>query len=239
MLNGKSLLSGLFCSTLATYCHPVITHAATTAADLQQQANGYLQQLIQQQNLTTSHYEISPIDPRLQLADCTDPLKVALFNPPVPLAGRITLQINCTAPTPWKIYVKATVHVLKAVIVAIRPLARGYTITMADVQLQERPMESLRQNYFESTAAVIGKTLKQSVATGTVISATALDNARMVKKNQQVTITSGASATINVKTNGVALSDGSMGERISVRNSASNKVIEATVLAPGLVSVNP
>ncbi len=238
MLNGKSLLSGLFFTTLVTFCHPVITHAATTAADLQQQADGYLQQLIQQQKLTTSHYEISPIDPRLQLADCTEPLKVALFNPPAPLMGRITLQINCT-PNPWKIYVKATVHVLKAVIVAIRPLARGYTITMADVQLQERPMESLRQNYFESTAAVIGKTLKQSVATGTVISATSLEKARMVTKNQQVTITSGASATINVKTNGVALSDGSMGERISVRNSTSNKVIEATVLAPGLVSVNP
>jgi flagella basal body P-ring formation protein FlgA len=239
MANGKRLLMRLFCYTLAAFCHADLSQAATTAADLQQQADAYLQHVIREQNLANSQYEIAPIDPRLQLADCAEPLKIALFNPPQPLAGRITLQINCNTLNPWKIYIKATVHVRKAVVVAMRPLARGHALTTEDVQLQERPLESLRQNYFDQPSAVIGKTLKQALAAGTVISANALDNARMVTKNQQVTISSGTSATINVKTTGVALSDGSQGERIKVRNSASNKVIEATVLAPGLVSVNP
>ena len=234
---GKCLLSGLF--FLAAFCHTPLSQAATTAADLKHHAERFLDQFIAQQNLTISHYDIGQIDPRLQLPTCAQPFSVALFNPPTPLAGRITLQMQCDGPSPWKIYVKATLHVMKNVVVALRPLVRGYALTLADVQLEARPLASLRQNYFENTAAVSGKKLKQAIAAGTVISATSLDNARLVSKNQQVTITSGINASINVKTNGVALRDGNLGDRITVRNSTSNKVIEATVIAPGLVSVNP
>lgn len=243
MVIRKNLFAWLF--FWAAICHSGLSLAATTASDLKQQAEQFLAQLISPEKtgspekIQASHYEIGPIDARLQLADCTQPLQVALFNPPTPLAGRITLQIQCDAPSPWKIYIKATLHVVKNVVVTLRPLPRGHTLTPADIQLQARPLASLRQNYFEQLAAVTDKKLKQAVAAGSVLTATALENARCIVKNQQVTISSGVNAGVNVKTNGIALRDGNLGDRISVRNSASNKVIEATVMAPGLVSVNP
>jgi flagella basal body P-ring formation protein FlgA len=237
MKSGKCLLISIF--FLASFCHTNSSHATTTASDLKRHSERFLDHLITQQNLTASHYEIGQIDPRLQLPTCEQPLNVALFNPPTPLSGRITLKIQCDTPSPWKIYVKATLHVMKNVVVALRPLSRGYTLTPEDVRLETRPLSSLKQNYLENTTAVSGKKLRQAVAAGTVISATSLDNARLVIKNQQVTISSGSNASINVKTNGVALRDGNLGDRITVRNSSSGKMIEATVIGAGLVSVNP
>lgn len=209
---------------------------AITAQELKPLSENFLKaQLAQQPDAT---FTLGNIDPRLRLADCSEPLAIALFNPPTPLAGRVTLQINCPAPSPWKIYIPATLHIFKQVLVAKQALARGHSLNAADVEIQKRPIESLRSAYFSQTEEVIGKIIKRPLAAQAVITASQLENAVLVTKNQQVTINS-QNSTVQVKANGIALMDGSLGERIRVRNTSSQKVIEATVEAAGIVRVNP
>ena len=43
---------------------------------------------------------------------------------------------------------------------------------------------------------------------------------------------------MEVKMNGMALSDASLGQRIRVKNSSSKRVVEGVVDAPGIVRVN-
>jgi flagella basal body P-ring formation protein FlgA len=57
-----------------------------------------------------------------------------------------------------------------------------------------------------------------------------------VKKGERVTITA-ALSSINIKMSGKALSNGSIGEMIKVKNISSNKTIEAQVIRPGIVQV--
>jgi flagella basal body P-ring formation protein FlgA len=55
-----------------------------------------------------------------------------------------------------------------------------------------------------------------------------------VKKGNQVVILAQI-GTLQVRMNGKALSNGAVGERIKVENNSSNRRIEATVIASGVV----
>ena len=83
----------------------------------------------------------------------------------------------------------------------------------------------------------LGRTPKRSLKPGTVLSANLLESSELVSRGSRVTIL-GEIGGIEVRMEGKALGGGALGERVKVQNSSSNRRLEATVVAVGIVQVS-
>lgn len=191
-----------------------------------------------QQNGLPGRYEIqvNNLDPRLRMPLCDNELTASLESPAQPL-GRVTVKIRCEGSAPWSIFVPAQVKLFRDVVVAARPLKRGEVIGDADITLIERDTGLLNQGYLTEPSQAVGRKLMRPSQANQVLTPTFLQQAEAVRKGDQVQI-SARSGKINVHMTGEALSDGTVGQQIRVRNSSSQRVIKARVVGPGLVEVS-
>ncbi|MCC6715205.1 MAG: flagellar basal body P-ring formation protein FlgA [Gammaproteobacteria bacterium] len=178
---------------------------------------------------------VGQLDPRLRLPACDTPLEGFV---PGSMQGRtnVTVGVRCTGATPWTVYVPVRVSAPRPVVVLTRPVPRGAPLTAQDIDVELREVGGLGSGYFEDPAAVLGKVLTRPGSPGQVVVPTLVAGAVAVKRGQQVTLTAN-SGGILVRMEGTALADGSIGDRLKVKNNSSARVIEGTVLSDGSVEI--
>ena len=227
----KNKLS-LVCSLLLT----MNVNADTLHAldDIEQAAYEYaLSQA--QENFDGPQVVMGKLDSRLRLQACASSLDV--FNNTVNTGlGSQTIGVKCNAPVTWTVYVPVKVKVFQSVVVAVKPLAANQIITTADVKLQQWDIGSLRQGYINNIRHLIGQELKYPIAMGTVIKPHSVRAQKLVHRGEHITLVALA-GNMEVRMNGMALSDASLGQRVRVKNSSSKRVVEGVVDAPGIVKV--
>ncbi len=179
--------------------------------------------------------QINRLDPRLRLPLCGQPLTTTLESPAEPI-GRVTLRVRCDGDTPWTVFVPGQVRLYRQVVIASRPLKRDNLLTEMDVLLAERDVGLLNQGYLTDLTQAIGKKLTRPLLPDQVLAPVHVQMAEAIRKGDQVVI-SARSGGISVRMPGEALSDGTVGKQISVRNQRSNRVIRARVVGPGQVEV--
>lgn len=153
----------------------------------------------------------------------------------LPPGGRITLRIACTAPQTWYTYVAAKVIAIAPVAYTSRAIAKGSSISASDIRFVKDNIATLNRGYFRDPAQVVGLKARRSLSPNTVLTPQLLEAALLVNKGDSVIIQANASGLM-IRTQGIALEDGSLGEQIDVINSRSQKVIRAYVLRRGIVS---
>ena len=238
MIRVRSFL--LLISTLITVTGP--TNAATTATDIQRAADRHMQtyrdRLLEQYNAANSgaevNFRITALDNRLALADCNQPIDVDDNSQKA--GNRINLKVSCKGSTPWSIYVPVTLEVLRPVVVANRPIARGERIHSADLHMLKLDTAQLSGAYFSDINVIAGQEARRLINTDEVIYDHAVEPPIIVKRGESVTITAQAGG-LSVRMTAVAMSDGRRGDKITVKNPQSKRVLEATVSAPGQVTV--
>ena len=175
------------------------------------------------------------LDPRLRLTKCDRPLES--FSPAsVNRGARQTVGVRCNGSVNWTLYVTVKVELTKNVLVANRRLERGEIISKGDFRLEKRMVSGLHGEYIESPDNAVGSVLKLALKRGAVISPRQLRRQPAVTRGSQVIIL-GRGDGIEVRMSGEALSDGSLGQRIKVRNSSSSRRVEGTVVGRGAVEV--
>lgn len=180
--------------------------------------------------------QINRLDPRLRLPACDKELTVTLESPAQPI-GRVTTRVRCDGLSPWTIFVPAQVRLFRDVVIVTRPLKRNTEIGIADISLVERDVGQLSQGYLTDPAQALGKKVTRALQPDQVVAPRYLALAEVVRKGDQVVI-SARSGTVGVRMPGEALSNGSAGEQISVRNLRSSRVVKARVKGPGQVEVD-
>jgi flagella basal body P-ring formation protein FlgA len=176
------------------------------------------------------------LDNRLRLAACDQPLQT--FSPPGKrLLGKVTVGVRCEGTKPWTLYVPVTVSVMSQVVVAKTQLTRGSTVTREDVKLEKRDIARLHRGYLDSLDKAIGKTVKYSVRANQVVTPSRIDSPLAVKRNGRVMILA-ANSSVQVRMTGTALENGSIGQRIRVKNRSSKRELEARVVEQGVVQVS-
>ncbi len=216
-----------------------VAAAATQPAELIGATRDFLEQRVAeylQRSEIPGRYEISvnPLDPRLRLAPCDQPLVVTLESPAQPV-GRVTCRVRCTGSAPWTVFVPGQVRLFQPVLIASRPLKRDAVLQAADIQLAERDVGQL-QGYLTDPQQAIGSKLTRPLQTNQVLTPNQLTAAEVIRKGDQVVISANSGA-LSVKMPGEALSDGGPGEQIRVRNLRSQRIIRARVTGPGAVEV--
>jgi flagella basal body P-ring formation protein FlgA len=199
---------------------------------LEQAVSEYLQR----SNIAGRHeIQINRLDPRLRLPLCQQPLTTTLESPAEPI-GRVTLRVRCDGAAPWTVFVPGQVRLYREVVIASRPLKRDNLVTDMDVVLAERDVGLLNQGYLTTLQQALGKKLTRALLPDQVLAPIHVQLAEAIRKGDQVVI-SARSGGISVRMPGEALSDGTIGRQISVRNQRSNRVIKARVVGPGQVEV--
>lgn len=182
-------------------------------------------------------YQISnaQIDNRLQLPACEQSLEIFAQSGELK-PGRNTIGIRCPSANSWTIYSTVLVKSFKEVLILTKQLNRNEIISMEHLKTETRDIATLQQGYISNPEDIINKQAARLLPAGTVLNRTHYAEPRLIKRGERVNIQSGK-AGLQITTAGVAMMDGIKGQKISVKNATSQRVIEATVVNPGLVTV--
>ncbi len=202
-------------------------------ADIYLQAEQFLADVAGEQE----DYQLQPIDSRVRLQRCLEPLDID-FQRHRKGARRAILEVRCGGETAWRIYLSATVQRLGQVVVVQQPLLANERIQRHHLVLEKRDLVRLRHGHFERLEQVEGMHTKRAVRADTIVTPEMLYLPNMVNKGDQVTIQL-RQGGLQVQMKGVALEDGHRDGRVQVQNSSSGKVVEGIVVAPSRVVVNP
>lgn len=175
------------------------------------------------------------IDSRLSPPPCYPPILVELATDRE-ISRNNTVKISCNTPTldyPWQIYLSVRVEILYPVVVAKKVLSPGSLIFPNNMQIAYIEQHSLRGQYFTNIDAISGIRIKRRIAKDMPILSS---NLCFVCKGDPVSIFAKTEG-LEIKTSGEAMSDGNIGDTIRVRNSNSNKELDAQVTGIGQVEV--
>lgn len=179
---------------------------------------------------------VSQLDSRLKLAKCTLP-KDFKINGTQRRTRNVSVRVSCNGDSPWSIFVPAQIEVFQDVVVTTRDILKGEQITDADVMLAKRDTSNLGFGYVGELTQLIGKEVTRNVPTGYALRLAHVSEPNAVNRGDKITIEAGSGGLI-VASTGIAMSDGKVGEQITVKNAQSKRVIEAYVVAPGRVAAN-
>lgn len=134
--------------------------------------------------------------------------------------------------------VSGVVVEMREVAVLSRSLNRGEPIREGDLTLERRPRDGLSGDAQASLTAVLGEVAQHNLAAGAVLREGDTAPPDLVTRGETVTIVY-ATPGISLSMRGLANDSGKMGAVVNVVNVASKKVLQATVVGPGRVSVGP
>ena len=131
---------------------------------------------------------------------------------------------------------KKTASVKKInVFVLVKNKSKGETIRESDLAISAAN-SLLTKGAFEDSQSLLGKTLKRSLKKGTILKKNHLNPAWLVYKNQKIIIEHNL-GEVSIKMEGIALKNGAIGDRITVRNTSSNKTLEGFVNGEKKISI--
>ena len=194
----------------------------------------YLQEQIVDPEGVHTTIEVTPINTRLRLAACQAELET--FLPPGQrFDANVTVGVRCPDPS-WTVYVPAQMHRHADILVASRPITAGESLTANDLTPKQADLSTLPRGYFAANMSLAGYTAKRSIAAGAVLNGGVLAPPLLVRRGDRVAIVA-ATQGLEVRGSGIAMADGVHGERIAVRSTGSNRVLQTIVTLPGTVEV--
>ncbi len=204
------------------------------AQELQQLALAYAKEFLSQSHAGGRiEYRAAKVDARLSMSRCSTPL---VFDSPKSnaRAGRKIVKVSCQDNKPWSVFMPLTFTYWQQVVTAKHAISRNTVISADDIEITEQALRYQAADYRSDIRQVIGQSAKRTIAAGQAISQQTLKPARWIKRGDQVSIIS-STPRIEIKMAGMAMTDGSQGQQISVRNKSSKRIIKAVVVAPGEV----
>ncbi len=176
------------------------------------------------------------MDYRLRLAQCGSELKTNLPQGRK-LQGRVAVGVRCTdEKRRWSIFVPVTITQFADVIVTTEMVSQGEFLKASQVKLEKRSLSLLQNGYLKSLDQAVGQQLKTTLAKGLVIKPNQLNRPYAIKFGQNVNLLA-KSKLISVRIKGKALSNARIGDRIRVKNTSTNKIVEGTVTYNGFVEI--
>lgn len=176
---------------------------------------------------------VSTPDPRLNLAACAAP---EAFLPTGSRAwGKTTVGVRCTAPTPWTLYIQASVAVVADYVVAAAPLAQGQTVSATDLATVKGDLTTLPAGIITDASQAIGRSVTLSLPSGTPLRQDVLRNQPAVQQGQTVRLVSGGPG-FQVSSEARALTSASEGQVVQTRTQAG-QLISGVAKMGGLVEV--
>jgi flagella basal body P-ring formation protein FlgA len=176
---------------------------------------------------------VGAVDPRLNLPACAAP---QAYLPQGGRAwGKTMVGVRCTEPSPWNIYVSATVRVQGDYIAAAASLAQGQSIGPNDLTKIKGDLTTLPAGIVTDASQAVGRTLAISLPAGTPLRQDALRNQQAIQQGQTVRILSSGPG-FTVSSEGRALNNANDGQVTQART-ANGQIVSGVARMGGIVEV--
>ncbi|WP_017220292.1 flagellar basal body P-ring formation chaperone FlgA [Moritella dasanensis] len=222
----------LFCFSLVSYLP--LAHAT---ADKHQVIEEFAESFVKAQLFSTENervsIEVTKIDRRIAVTQCEGNMSAELVGNKS-LQRSATVRIRCDNAKNWQLHIPIKIIRLVPVVVSNRPLSKGSLLTKNNTKIVYMNRVLLRSGYISDLTFVNRARLKRQLSREQMVSTRDIC---LVCKGESVTITSSV-GNLTVKTGGVALSNGILGEKINVRNSKSKRIVSGIVQAAGVIQIN-
>lgn len=219
---------------LTSLCLTLPLEAKVFSKDLlQEMAITYVATLINTTDETKIQLSSLPLDDRIPDRSCNSEPELLTPSDP-PFNRQVTLQIKCNDTDSWAQYVHVRITETAPIVVASVNLARGEVITAAHLSVEMRPSHFIRVQYLDNPKLLIGSRSKRNIRSGMPL---LLSQICMVCKGDAVNIHANIKG-LKIKTTGIALEDGSLGDQVKVKNKKTGKVLNTRVDGVESVQVN-
>ncbi|MCE2571566.1 flagellar basal body P-ring formation chaperone FlgA [Motilimonas eburnea] len=165
----------------------------------------------------------SPLDTRINIAPCQQPLNANIVN------GKINkttvVKVSCDDAAPWHTYVQVRVKITKPVVVASQLLAPGALLSEHNIFIDFVETQNIRGNVIDDPTLLYGVKAKRRIPKGRMIK---MRDVCYICKGDNVVIKA-QMGNLEIKTNGIAISSASLGQTIRVRNTQTNKIVVGKV----------
>jgi len=212
----------------------------TAAASLVGTNEAVVQLMRDTYGLDAEHYDIAINSNQLKstLVMPAD-LSVRAFSPKQPL-GPFTVEatISHQGEVIEKGQVRLRISKFEEVLVARDPLGRHELLSADQFELKRMDVTSLREQPVTSPDQIDEQRSRRNLRRGTILTTGAIEPVPDIEVGGEVTIFCQDTWGI-ITVPGKALQDGWSGDRIRVKNLASNKIVEAVVTDDGRVKVDP
>lgn len=178
---------------------------------------------------------VNNIDHRLRLRKCPNRIKIVASGGSVK-AGRNTMQVSCLSDTPWRIFITGRVQVLRKILLTSVPISKGHIFKASDIKIKKMDISKVPMNYFQDQARVINKVAKRNIRAGSVLNANILTDPLLIKRGDSVNIIA-ANNGFKITMKGIAMTNGSRGDNIKVKNIRTKKVIQGIIISRHSVKV--
>lgn len=176
--------------------------------------------------------DVANIDPRIIIKPCISSLKA---NIPENHNGRnLNVKIYCEDPLSWQMYIPVKISTVIPILVASTTLSKGTVLNDNNTFIEYRNISHIRGEFLRDINQVFGARSTRDLSTGSLISPR---NVCLVCKGEKVIIEA-MSNTFTIKTAGIALNNGSIGEQVNVRNQKSGRTVTARVKTINKVVIN-
>jgi len=219
---------------VASLCLATPLHAKVFSKDLlQEMAVSYVAKQINNTDTSKTQLSALPLDSRIPDRICISPLQLTSASEP-PFNRQVTIQAKCEDEQSWAQYVHVRVVEMTPVVVANANLARGEVITKSHLSIQMKPSHFVRVQYLDDPTMLVGSRSKRNIRSGMPV---LLNQICMVCKGDSVNIYANLRG-LRIKTSGIALEDGTLGEQVQIKNKKSGKILNARVDGVESVQVN-
>ncbi|HJV88479.1 MAG TPA: flagellar basal body P-ring formation chaperone FlgA [Noviherbaspirillum sp.] len=227
-----------FHALLAALC--LLANVAAAQAPASQQDVAVLRQSVQQflRIQTTGlpgqiNVSVGQIDTRTYLPACAAPEP---FLPPGSrLWGKTTVGIRCSVPSPWTIYVPASVQVISEYLVTATPVAQGQMISGSEIAKVRGDLTALPPGIITDLSQAVGRTAAVSLAAGIPLRSDALRAQQAIQQGQTVRLVSSGPG-FRVSAEARALNNAAEGQVAQART-ASGQVVSGVARTGGVVEV--
>ena len=178
---------------------------------------------------------VGPIEPRVQLERCRQPVRATLTSARH-MQDRATIELRCEAGKPWHLYVQVRIVGTSSVAVAAHAIVLGTVIKVSDLKVEQHDLSQLPPGFLDDPAIAVGLTAGRPISEGTFITNQQLLAARAVVRGQAVTLLADAGG-MSVRMAGKALSDGLVNQRVRVQNLSSGKIVEGVARSEQIVEI--
>lgn len=120
--------------------------------------------------------------------------------------------------------------------VAARYIKYGDVIQQSDVSTIKVKVDSITREYASELSEVVGMQAKMYIAAGKMFKVNEVASPNVIKNNDPVNITY-SSGVINLKTVGIAMGNGAVGDMIRVKNSSSGVILLGQIVNKNTVKI--
>jgi len=195
-------------------------------------AKKYLEQHIVKPEAANRKIEISSIDPRLNIKSCDTPLTVNILENNN--NRNVNVKISCEGITPWKLYLPAKITITLPIVIAKNYISKDSILDESNIVVIQRDSFKIRGEYFSDLNVILNNKATTSIAKGRIITR---NDICLVCKDASVTIVAG-NKNFAIETDGVALSNGTLGQTIRVKNKHSGRTVSAQIISANHVKIN-